>query len=156
MKTSVALLLLACASLVSAHADLVPPKPNVITVTNLAAFPKYKFSYRTEGQKETKPIPDGQAFSVRNTTHLLIRSGDGPEQQWEQIKYHWQGANVAVKVEAVKETNGTITVTSRTTAGDAGPGKKSTGAMLRMVPLFALTGIAACGLVLLASRRKVR
>jgi hypothetical protein len=154
MKTFFVLVLTACVFLFSAQADVPAPKPVVITLTNLAAFPKYKFSYRTGGQKQTKSISDNRAFSLHDDVQLLVQGDNGPEQEWHRISYDWKGAKISLKIEAVKQDGKTITVTHKTTSGATPPGKKTTAAVPQTLPLLALTGFGACGLVLLARRRK--
>ena len=154
MKTYLLLTLITAGFLMSSQADIPAPRATLITVTNLTAFPKYKFSYRPEDAKTAKPIFDGQVFSVSTNAELLIQSGNDPAQAWNRIKYEWKGARIAIKVESVKQDGKTIKVTYKTTDGHA-PGTKSAATGWQSLPLFALAGVGVCGLVLLARRRKV-
>jgi len=153
MKIFLVLMLALSANSLTARADIPAPKPTSITVSNLAAFPKYKFSYRLGEQQETKPIPDSQPFTATTSVELLVQSGSDPAQTWERIKYEWRGTKVAIKVENVKQDGKTITVTYKTTNGDGGPNKKS-AALPQSLPLFAVAGLGTCGLVLLMRRRE--
>ena len=68
MKTSLAFALVALLGVLTpALADIPAPKPTSITVTNLSAFPQYKFSYRAGDPKAAaKTIVDGQSFTALN------------------------------------------------------------------------------------------
>lgn len=156
MKTFLALMLLAGVSLTPVQADIPAPKPTVITVTNFAAFPKYKFSYQVEGQQDVKAIPDGKPFTAHNNVNLLIKnSGEGEQQRWEQIRYDWKGASIDLKIEGVTQEGKAIKVAYKSIGKNPVPGKKTAEATRPSpVPLFALTGIGACGLMLLARQRR--
>jgi len=154
MKTFLLLPLAILAFLAPAWADVPAPKPTVITVTNLAAFPQFKFFYHSDNRKETKPIPDGSPFAVYDEVQLLVQSGSEPAQTWERVKFAYTGSKVAIKIEDVKRDGKTIKVTSKTTTGDLAPNKKSASATSPALLLVSFSSVSTCGLVLLARRRK--
>lgn len=137
--------ILAC----TARADIPAPRPTVLTVTNLAAFPKFKFSYRVEGQPDSKPIAEGRPISAKRDLDLLVKSDDATAQTWEQIPYDWKGKTLAIRIEDVQQNGKTITVKFKN-----GTAKKNAMLSPASAPLFALTGIGACGLVLLRRRQR--
>lgn len=154
MKTFFAFALLMLLCLTAARADMPAPKPVSITVSNLAAFPRYKFLYQSREAKAPKPIVDGQPFTVLSDAQLLVQNGQEPAQEWEKVQYEWRGAKVAIKVESVKQNGTQIAVTFKRSTGDTTPGKKTAATGFQWVPLFILAGISACALVVIARRRK--
>jgi hypothetical protein len=156
MKTFLAFALIALVSLTSAHADIPAPKPASITVSNIAAFPQYKFLYHAREAKAPKPIVDGQPFTVLGDVTLLVQNGQEPAQEWEKVRYDWRGGKVAIKVESVKQDGKQIAVTFKRSVGDAAAGKKTAAIGFQWVPLFTLAGMSACALVIMARRRPSR
>jgi hypothetical protein len=128
MKILLAFALTALACLTSAHADIPAPKPVSITVSNIAAFPKYKFSYQVDEGKASKSIVDGQTFTALNDVKLLVQDGQESAQEWEKIPYDWRGGKVAIKIESVKQDGKQITVTFKRSVGDTGRKTAATGA----------------------------
>ena len=155
MKTFLTFALTALVCLTSARADIPAPKPLSITVSNTAAFPQHKFSYRVGDGKAPKLVVDGQAFTALNDVDLLVQTGQETAQEWEKIKYDWRGGKVAIKIESVKQDGKQITVTFKRSPADAGPGKKTAATGWQWVPLFTLAGMSTCALVVIARRRKL-
>jgi hypothetical protein len=152
MKTFLAFGLISFSGLISVRADIPAPKPVSIIVSNVSAFPLFKFSYRSDEGKGAKSIVDGQSFKALADVALLVQSGDEPPQSWETVKYDWRGANVAIRVEGVKREGRQITVTYKTSGG-AAPTKKTAAAGWQAAPWFALAGTSVCALVVIARRR---
>jgi len=153
MKSFLVLVFTACGLLSPALADIPAPQPTSITVTNLAAFPKYKFSYVAEdSRQEAKPIQDGRPFKTMHSVQLLIQNGTEPAQVWAKIRHEWRGQKITVNVESVRQQEKAISVTYKTTSGNPAPGRKNAHTAPGSLPLFALAGMGACGLVLLARR----
>lgn len=156
MKTFLAFALITLVSLVSVRADIPAPKPTSITVSNLAAFPQYKFLYQSREAKAPKPVADGQPFTALSDVTLLVQNGQDSAQEWEKVHYDWRGSKVAIKVESVKQDGKQIAVTFKRSGGDPAPGKKTAANSYQWVPLFTLAGVSACALVVLARGRPSR
>lgn len=154
MKTLLAFTLATLGCLVSAQADIPAPRPISITVSNISAFPQYKFSYRSTNPKDLKAIVDGQTFNALESVELLIQGSDEPWQTWEVVPYNWRGGKVNIKVEGVKREGKQVSVTFKASGDGVVPSKKSAAA--QWVPLFTLAGMSTCALVVFARQRTTR
>lgn len=132
------------------RADIPPPKPTLLKVKNLTAFPDYKFLYAFERENAAPtPLPDGKAITCERSVQLLVQSGKGTPQVWATVTHDWRGKRVTLVVDKVQQQGKTIRVTYHD--ADA-PAKNSAdlGGDSRL--LFALAAGGAVGLVLLARR----
>jgi len=134
------------------RADIPPPKPTLLTVKNLAAFPEFKFLYTYPGTSSPiKPLPDGKAVECNGNVQLLVQKGADAPQVWATLPHHWPGKSATLVVDNVQQQGKTIRVTYRD-INALTPDKKGAGLGGDSRLLFALAAGGACGLVLLARR----
>jgi hypothetical protein len=134
------------------RADIPPPKPTLLTVKNLAAFPDFKFLYAFERENATpKPLPNDKVVPCERAVQLLVQSGKDVPQVWATVPHEWRGKRVTLFVDKVQQQGTTIRVTYRDTDAPA-PGKNGAGLGRDSRLLFALAAGGACGLVMLARR----
>lgn len=134
------------------RADIPPPKPTLLTVKNLAAFPEYKFSYTYPyTSSPIKPLPDDKVVECSRNVQLLVQSGADAPQVWATLPHEWRGKRVTLVVDKVERQGKTIRVTYRD-INALTPDKKGAGLGGDSRLLFALAAGGACGLVLLARR----
>lgn len=162
MKTILFASLLGLVSGFLCRADVIVPKPTYLTVTNLAAFPKYKFSYTDDSSSEPnnyKPLKSDRSYEIHYGAELFVQAGNGAPQPWQSIRAERDVRYLTIAVQNVQQKDNHKIVVVHKDSVSATPPKKTTADRDEADPhrssaaFFALTGFGACGLVVLARRR---
>ncbi len=161
MKTFL-FLVFCCALALSARADVPPARKTIVTLSNLAAFPKFHFFYmlggRLEGSKpETlRPIEDKKPFEDFGAFRLIVRDDKG-ETEWGSVKANWDGGVVTVQIQDVKREGAAIKVDAKFDRQPLkGPPPKPLVHPIPGSPLgyFFFAGASMAGLAVVARRRR--
>ena len=155
MKTILFAAFLSCAAVLSARADIVLPQPTLLTVSNLSAFPKFKFTIAMGSDEFAQPLAEKKIYQVNSSARLFVQDPDGKPRLWATVEANsLRGQAVKVLVKEVRRSSKGIEVSYDKEEGAALPSpKKSATRAADAWPQFLLAGLGCCGLVLL-SRRK--
>lgn len=153
MKTLLFVLLLLGFSRGAIRADIPPPTPTVILVTNLAAYPGYRFSYSTESGDHPKltPLKAQQTFKAYGKVRLFVEDASGARSEWASFDLGFRGATETISIEDVHKDGKKIEVRYKTK--HEGPGAAPSGYKGASASgAFVISGL--CGAVLLLRRRR--
>jgi len=151
MKYLFIAVLLLCVAAPFAHGDVIVPKPTGLTVSNLAAFPKYKFTIAVGDKATPQPLEDGKACELNSTAQLLVQDADTKPQTWATVEHRQfsPGGSVHITVKSVRHDDKGITVTfDKEEKSNLRP-RKLPPRTADAWPHFLLAGLSCCGLVLL-------
>jgi len=158
MKHTLLAAFLLCATLYPASADVVIPKPSQLIVSNLAAYPKVKFSISV-GDRPIEPLKEDKTYEFMAATKLYAEDGNNRPRDWATLEYHGFNSEV-VKILVKKVTYGKagleVGYDIDKTPLRAPPRRRPTPGTAAAWPPFVLAGFGCCGLVLLARRRDQR
>jgi hypothetical protein len=155
MKSILFAVLLACATILSARADIPPLRPTRFTVSNLAAFPKYQFTFTAstvfgDDQSKTQPLQNGKTYEITGPVELQVQETGARPRVWATLEYSPRGRTVKISVKDVRRTEKGLEVSYD--IDDPTAPKKGTTSTGEAWPRFILAGLGCCGLVLLARR----
>jgi len=138
--------------------DIPPPRPTTVTVTNLAAFPKFKFSYAADTDNQPKKfiaLRDRQVFKNQvGTIRLYVEDGNGERVEWASIVIEYIGKSKAISILDVRRDGKTIKVNYKLQP-DPGSREKSAGNGASPVLPFMLSGFSLGAVVLLMRRKRM-
>jgi hypothetical protein len=155
MKTFLSAVLFLCTAFAAVHADIPVSHPTELIVSNLSAFPKFKFMI-AQGDASPALLEENKMYRLRAETKLLILSADGKPHAWATIApFMPRFRPVKIIVKRITVSHGEFDViydrTVETVPTQPGSSGASTGGSAS--PYFLLATLASCGLVLLARRR---
>lgn len=140
-------------------ADIRVPPPNSFTLTNLAAFSAYKFSYSqedTDKPKRPQPLADGKAYSYMSWgsgVRLFVASANGAAQQWVTLSGRNEERDISIAITAVKREGDKISVEYKKSKATGKESKPSILFPTTPTSQFLIAALGFGGLVLLARRR---
>jgi hypothetical protein len=87
MKPFLLAALLCWVTALSLHADVVVPRPSQLTVSNLSAFPKVKFTM-VSGQNPGMSLKENNTYELRADAQLYVEDTDNKPRLWLTIEHH--------------------------------------------------------------------
>ncbi|MDR3403697.1 MAG: hypothetical protein P4L99_14455 [Chthoniobacter sp.] len=150
---------LLCSAIFPARADIVIPKPTQLTVSNLSAYPKLKFTIAIGDNAAAQPLEEKKTYELNSSARLFVQDADTKPRVWATVEHHDpRGGVVKIAIKKVAHGNaGVEVIFDREETGPPSryprPGPPHTA---EAWPPFILAGVGCCGLVLLARRRDPR
>ena len=151
MKSILLAAFLTLVATLSTRADIPAPHPTQLVVTNLSAFPKFKFgiSFVTNPSAQPVPLEEKKVYEVNSFAQLYVQDAHSKPRAWATVEYRPGVRAVRIVVKDVTHGSKGIEVSYDK---DDGTPKKSAARAADAWPHFLLAGLGCCGLVLLAPR----
>jgi len=153
-----ALLLLLLSWSADSLADIPAPRPNTIAISNLTAFPGYRFFYSQDFQekpRELLPLKATQTFTGGpNPVRLFVEDQNGVRTEWATVELEWGGKTETISIEDVRREGKTIKVRYEKKPGPGilPPGHKGASTS----GAFVVSGLSASMLLMLRRRKSTR
>lgn len=158
MKTIFFAALLLCTVAAGAFADIPPLRPSQLVVSNLSAFPRFKFVIASEDLRP-QPLQENKTYDLKSTAQLYVEDADHKPRVWATVEHHeFNAQSVKIHVKEVRSGKNGIEVLHDIEKAPLPlpPRKRPIPATADVASPF-LLGLAGCsGLVLLARRRRTR
>jgi hypothetical protein len=155
MKTSFLAALLLCLSPLITRADIVVPKPNQIVVTNLAAYPKVKFSI-AGNEIPMQQIRENKTYESNAPVQLLVEDANHKPRAWAHVdQVNFRSESVKIRVKELRFSDKAIEVLYDTERAPIPVvPRKNPYRSSAVWPPFLVAGAGCCGLLLLAPTRR--
>ena len=142
----------------SALADIPLPRPSQLVVSNLAAFPKVKFTIAAGNDLPPQSLKDGKTYELKSNAQLYVEDADHKPSVWTTVEHReFNGQLVKIQVKEVRYGKKGIEVVHDVEKAPLPviPRKRPTPATADVISPFLLGAAGCSGLMLLARRRRI-